>query len=384
MRILMSIHHRIDRSSGAPGVTISLAEALREHGHVVDVISFDNVAAPAAVLRYVYPWFVAMFCLRHRVYDVLDLSSGDGWVLALLSRRKTGRGRPLPRPLIVTRSHGLEHVAHQERMEHWRLGLQKLSWRYPLYHGGFRLWECRISFAHAHAALFLNRDDLRHATGRLGVDGARAVQIRNGIAQCLVERAKLLLDQPGQEMKPRHTAFIGRYSEMKGRSCLRTAMTEILTRHPAARLGLFGVGVAESLVLEDFPPALRTRIQVLGSYENRDLPDLLSPYHILAFPTLTEGFGIAVIEAMACGLVPIVTDTPGPISYIEDGRNGIIVPKRDAPALAREINGLIADPGRWARIRRQALVTAIPYSWHNIALEAEQIYERFRNHAARS
>ena len=384
MRILMFIHHRIDRSSGAPGVTVGLAEALRARGHVVDLISFDNIAAPARLVQYVYPWFVAMFCLRHRDYDVLDLSSGDGWILALLSRSKASRAGSLPRSLIVTRSHGLEHVVHQERIEHWRLGMQVLSWRYPLYHGGFRLWECRTSFACAHAAFFLNRNDLRYAVDRLGVDRARAVQIRNGIAECFVERAKILLDQPAQEPKPRHVAFIGRYSEMKGNRFLRAAMTEILKRHPESRLGLFGVGIAESAVLEDFPRAVQSRIQVLSSYENNDLPELLSSYHILAFPTLTEGFGIAVIEAMACGLVPIVTDTPGPSSYIEDGRNGIMMAKRDPAALEREIEGLIQNPDKWARIRGEALATAVSYSWHNVALEAEQIYERFRKHLVRS
>ncbi len=373
MRVLMSIHHPLDVNSGAPGVTWRLANALRLRGHTVDIVSFERVSAADRFKGYIYPWFIAGFVAKHPHYDVLDLSSGDGWVLSVLPKAWLGN----PKPLIVARSHGLEHVAHQARLEANRSGVLQLSWKYPVYHGGFRLWECGMSFSHANAALFLSSVDQQYAVAHLGVDPSRAIRVRNGIADCFVERARSLLIRKPPFNPPQNIAFIGRYTEMKGRRYLRLAMRALLSKHPKSNLGLFGTMVDRSAVLADFPSELRNRIFVVPTYDNEHLPTLLAGYHVLAFPSLSEGFPAAPLEAMACGLVPVVAATPGPMSYIKSGRNGVVVALHDANALESEITRLIDDPNRWNAMRRDALATAIEHSWDDVASETERIYVQF-------
>jgi glycosyltransferase involved in cell wall biosynthesis len=375
MRILISIHHALDVDSGAPGVTCRLANALRLRGHAVDVLSFDRVPVPvpARFRTYLYPWFVASFVATHAQYDVLDLSSGDGWALSLLPAFFL-RGCS---PVIVARSHGLEHLAHDARLAAARSGAGKLSWKYPIYHGGYRLWECATSFSRAHVALFLNGVDRAYAVERLGVAPHRAVVVKNGIADCFLQTAGWLLTQTSAVNAPRNIAFIGRYTEMKGCVELRTAMRAVLAKYPGSILGLFGTVADAETVIADYPVELRGRIRVLPTYKNEELPRLLSQYDIFAFPSLTEGFAVAPLEAMACGLVPVVTATPGPMSYIDDGRNGLVVPLRDAEALRRAISALLDDPSRWRKLREQALATACGYSWDRVAAETEEIYQRF-------
>jgi glycosyltransferase involved in cell wall biosynthesis len=371
MRILMSIHHSLNADSGAPGATLRLANALRRRGHVVNVFSFERAVFPGKLKGLLYPWLVAAFVASQARYDVLDLSSGDGWILSILPRAFLGRSAPL----LIARSHGLEHVMHEARLEESKASGQKLSWKYPIYHGGFRLWECRISFSHADATLFLNEAHLRYAIEHLGVSPERAIRVRNGIAEHFLERAKALMAATPQSESPQGVAFIGRYEEMKGSRYLGIAMREILAANPSARLGLFGAMIDPSMVLADYPAELRSRIFVMPTYRNEDLPRLLEGYHVLAFPSLSEGFAVAPLEAMACGLVPIVTALSGPTSYVENERNGIVVKTRDANDLERAIAALLSDTSRWNALRRRSLATAAQYSWAAVAAETETIYE---------
>lgn len=371
MRILMSIHHRLDPNSGAPGVTWQLANALRNRGHAVDVLSFDRVPGPERLKGYVYPWFVAGFIAKHPHYDVLDLSSGDGWIFSVLAKTRPRKAAPV----IVARSHGLEHVAHEVRLRANRAGAHRLSWRYRIYHGGFRLWECGMSFSRANAALFLNDVDLQYAVDHLAVGANRAVRVRNGIAQHFIDSANSLLSDNPPSERPRNIAFIGRYTNMKGSRYLRPAMQSILRKHKTATFGLFGTMVNADDVLRDYPSELRDRIFVVPAYKNGDLPRLLATYHVLAFPSLSEGFPAAPLEAMACGIVPVVAASPGPMSYIQNGHNGIVVPVGDANALEEEIQNLLDDGSRWSALRKAGLATALNHSWDNVACDMEKIYE---------
>jgi glycosyltransferase involved in cell wall biosynthesis len=372
MRILISIHHELDSDSGAPGVTCRLADALRRRGHSVDILSFQRIRTPAKLKGLAYPWFVASFLLTHREYDVLDLSSGDGWVFGVL--RKIGGNKM---PLLVARSHGLEHLAHQARVKAHRNAGAALSWKYPIYHGGYRLWECGTSFTHADAALFLNPVDLTYAVERLGVKPQHAACIRNGIAEVFVHRAEALLQAGSTNRKPANVAFIGRYTPMKGSEVLRRAIIPLLSEDSGRKLGLFGTTIDRATILAGFPPELHEQVEVVPRYRNEDLPDLLAGYDVLAFPSLSEGFSIAPLEAMACGLVPVVSATPGPASYLENRCNGVLVPVGDAHMLQDEIAKLFNGPSEWQRLRVGALSTAARFSWDSIAAEAEQLYEAF-------
>lgn len=376
MRILMSVHHEMDWKFSPSAVTFQLADALRSRGHTVDVLSYSSMGLLRGKSQVVtYPLYVASCIAGRREYDVLDLSSGDGWMLTLLPRSLYGN------PLIVARSHGLEHIVHEMHVELHRLGIKKLSWKYPLYHGGLRLWQCRRCFASADVALLLNDAERRYAIEKLGVLDERAALVKNGIGEHFVKRALTLIASPQPERRPQNIAFIGRYTELKGSRYLASAMRAILAAHPASTLGLFGVMTESNAILEHYPAELHDRISVVPSFENAELVELLRPYDILAFPSLVEGFPLAPLEAMACGLVPIVASADGPVSYVKDGRNGIIVPLKDAGALQQAIDKLLVHPNRWRELRRCALETALDYSYVAVASELEALY--ISRHAAK-
>lgn len=70
---------------------------------------------------------------------------------------------------------------HLENLEEARVGNLHLSWKYPIYHGGFRLWEVANSLRGADLSLFGNHRDLEYAVETLGIDAQRVRLFANGI-----------------------------------------------------------------------------------------------------------------------------------------------------------------------------------------------------------
>jgi glycosyltransferase involved in cell wall biosynthesis len=78
----------------------------------------------------------------------------------------------------------------------------------------------------------------------------------------------------------------------------------------------------------------------------RDIPDLFANSNIVVLPSYREGLPKVLIEAAACGRATVTTDVPGCRDAIEPGVSGILVPARDAGALADAIQFLIENPIR--------------------------------------
>jgi glycosyltransferase involved in cell wall biosynthesis len=325
MKILLTIHHHLDPNSGAPGVTWKLGQEYQKLGHEVEYYSFDKLPhLPGMVESMMFPEFLASQILalsQKRAVDVVDASTGDAWVWVKLRRSSNS-------PALVTRSHGLEHIMHLlENLEEARLGKLHLSWKYPLYHGGFRLLEVANSLQDGDLSLFSNHRDVEYGVEKLGVEPGRTGVFANGIPE-----AFLNLDfepTPEAEDSVIRIALVATYIARKGIHHGVPALNKILARYPRVDVNFMGTGCPEAQVYADFEPFVGDRIRVIPRYSHEALPDLLRGHHIKLFPTLSDGFGLALIEAMACGLAPVTTTTPGPMEVVRDGDNGILVPPRD-------------------------------------------------------
>ncbi|MEA3122182.1 MAG: hypothetical protein QOH33_1743 [Paraburkholderia sp.] len=384
MNILLTIHHNLDRNTGAPGVTIKLAEALRARGHAVRVFSHDDVKGVRGRFREIlFPWFVLGHAIAHPEYDVLDMSEGDGWITNFVRRAFSWRRRSLS----VTRSHGMEICAHRVFIEACRAGQLKKSWIYPFYRGSLRLWQCKKSSEWADAVIVLNDSEREFAVSTLGFDEDRIALIDNGIDDIFVSIAREALqcapEKPEAGVVPVVSlAFIGQAIHRKGIDTLAAAATLLSERNRHVTLTVLGTGQSVEATLAFFPSHMHGRVKVIPTFDNAVLPDLLAPCQIFVFPSRFEGFGLAPLEAMACGLVPVVSDIAGPRNYIRNGDNGVRVPPGDAAALSAAVQSLIDQPARWTALQRRARETVLDYSWAAIAERVELLYGRHLSQCA--
>ncbi len=84
---------------------------------------------------------------------------------------------------------------------------------------------------------------------------------------------------------------------------------------------------------------------------------------VLVFPALCDGFGMVAFEAMAQGLPVITTKNAGVSQFIQDGRNGLLVPPADSQALANKMLWCMDNPGKVYQMRKEALKTAKSRGW---------------------
>lgn len=373
MKILLTIHHELDPNAGAPGATWQLGQEYQKLGHEVQYYTFDNLPRrlPGLAKSVIFPEFVARHILalsNKQAVDVVDASTGDAWLWAKMLR-KSGEKRPS----LITRSHGLEHVVHLDQLEESKRGNLRLSWKYPIYHGGFRLWEVANSLRCADLVLLLNRRDAKYAVEQLGVKSERTRIVANGIPEAFLNLT--FEPMPEAENSTIGIAQVGNYIPRKGIHYGTPALNTILAGYPQVKVSFLGTGCPAAEVHADFDPCVRDRILVVPRYTHEMLPTLLRGHQIKLFPSLFEGFSLALTEAMACGLAPVTTATPGSMEIVRDGHDGIVIPPRDSQAITQALERLITNRPYLERLRHNAYTTAQHYSWARIAHDNLSFYE---------
>ncbi len=85
-----------------------------------------------------------------------------------------------------------------------------------------------------------------------------------------------------------------------------------------------------------------------GAKEHSEMPEILTSASIVVLPSYHEGLPKVLLEAAACGKAIIASDIPGCREIVQDGKNGLLVPARDAQNLAKAILSLLNEPAKIA------------------------------------
>jgi glycosyltransferase involved in cell wall biosynthesis len=157
-----------------------------------------------------------------------------------------------------------------------------------------------------------------------------------------------------RKREPGLIVSVGRLSPEKDQLTLVRAMS-LLPTHSHAHLALAGDGPLRTEINELIAAhGLADRVTLLGHVED-PLP-LLQRAEVAVCSSRYEGFGNAIVEALACGTSVVATDCPyGPREILQDGKYGRLVPIGDAAAMAAAIDSALADPGDREMLRARGL-----------------------------
>ncbi len=135
---------------------------------------------------------------------------------------------------------------------------------------------------------------------------------------------------------------VGQLSAEKGQASLAEAWPSVLREHPGATLVLVGDGPERARV-ERLTAQVPERIVLAGFRD--DVPSWLKGLDLYAQPSLAEGLGTSVLDAMGCRL-PVVASRIGGLPEVVGAHTGLLVPPGDPAALADAITALLSDPAR--------------------------------------
>jgi alpha-1,3-rhamnosyl/mannosyltransferase len=115
------------------------------------------------------------------------------------------------------------------------------------------------------------------------------------------------------------------------------------------------------------------RVRFLGHVPDDDLVLLYNAAAVLAHPSRFEGFGLTVLEAMACG-TPVVCSTAASLPEVA-GDAALLVPTDDPEALAAAMDRLLRDTDLCHTLRAAGLARAALFSWDECARKTLAVYE---------
>ena len=146
--------------------------------------------------------------------------------------------------------------------------------------------------------------------------------------------------------------------------------------HPVPQLVLVGKRgwLAEPIVAR--VQAMGTRVRWLGHVAREDLPALLSGARALVMPSLYEGFGFPVLEAMACG-TPVVASNASSLPEVA-GDAALLIDPHDTEALSAALARVLTDPELCQVLRQRGLQRAQHFTWQAAAAKTLQVLESAR------
>jgi glycosyltransferase involved in cell wall biosynthesis len=175
-----------------------------------------------------------------------------------------------------------------------------------------------------------------------------------------------------------YVLYVGRLEPRKNLPRLVDAYEKLVRRSPAApRLVLAGAPGWHWRETEASIRRLGSTVKTLGYVPEVDLPALYAGAVVFLYPSLYEGFGIPVLEALACG-VPTITSSRSATAEVA-GDAAELVDPHDADDIARALSRLLEDPARREELRRRGLARAAEYSWDRTAALTRDSYLRAVN-----
>lgn len=232
---------------------------------------------------------------------------------------------------------------------------------------------------HRQVACFICASELiRRMIASDGIPDDRAVTVHEGIDLQHVAAAPPI--DPHQEFWLPHGApVVGNVAALvphKGQRHLIAAAALVLREAPDARFIIAGEGeLREALERQIRDLHLEKHVFLAGFR-----PDVLSlhkGFDLFVMPSVTEGLGTSLLDAMACGKAVVATSAGGIPEVVVDGETGLLVPPRDDRALAGAIVTLLANPDRRAAMGRAGLARVRQrFSAERMVAETLGVYER--------
>ncbi len=356
MKILLLSHAPNNITFGASRVYRELHEGLSAKGHSVrtwhkeDFQPWRLRAAQQVVDRLLLPEFMAwrVRAEAQSGYDVVMASSGTGYALFRSMRSRKNR------PLFVNHSHGLWVFDSQARIDEHLTGRAPLPLLYRnlvVATGPIKgAWDARAS-RYADLTVVQNDRDYDFLM-RSGLALDRLVKIPPGIHPEILAASGAA--PPPAARAASSLLWLGTWDTRKGAEALPVAFDLILAQVPEATLTIAGTHRPETEIRRCFSAAAAERLRIIPTISS--IPDQareFARHAIFLFPSLSEGYGLALVEAMALGLAAVTTLTGVGADALCHRETAMIVPPANAVHLARAVVALIRDDALRHRIATQ-------------------------------
>lgn len=323
MKVLMTYHGNYEPNSGAAGIMVKIGNNLQKLGLEIDYYTYSNLPSSwhHQFSHFVFPFYVNNYINKNpNKWDIVDCCTGDTWVFGTFKNYQT-------KPKIVLRSSGLEHMWYESLIN----AGEKFSWKGKLVWGNINLRLVEISLKTANHILAVNHTEKDFLINEFSIPESKISVIYRALSEYF---RHLPPYNPPSEFK---ILYVSTWLKRKGVNYLLQALEKLADTNIDFTVSLVGVKTDENEIRKEFSPQLNSKVKIIHSLPNNQLPEVYRNHSVFVFPSLYEGFPNVVTEAMATGL-PVITTTAGAAKeLVVDKVNGIVIPYQDSEAIYQSL-----------------------------------------------
>jgi len=231
---------------------------------------------------------------------------------------------------------------------------------------------------HAGAIITDSRNTKADLVNLFGVAEERVRVIHLGISDTFrpIEAARIEQFRKRHDLAAPYLLFVGNVKPHKNIATLLRAFSDVRVRYPELRLVFVGGKCLEDQALDQLARDLGITafIRDLGRISEEDVLGAYNAAEMLVFPSLYEGFGFPVLEAMACG-VPTVVSNGGSLPEVT-GDASIVCDPLDSDSFVAAIETLLTDSARRTKLINLGRDRIHHFSWQKTATETLKVYEQ--------
>ena len=357
MKVIVSVGGRFH----APHI----AEALQKRGYLKKIITTSNIAGIYPILiktipiaeyvgygikmipgsQKILPWNL----IKDNLFDYLASFNVDKCDIfhgfsnySLLSLRKA---RKYSAKIIIER--GSSHILTQNRL------LVEEYEKYNIKHTPIHKWIIYKQLKEYEEADYVSipSDFVRQSFLDHGFEEEKLIQNPYGVD---LEKFRYI---PKNDDVFR-MIFVGITSFQKGIQYLLEAVNQLNLKN--SELILIG-GIENQF--KDILKKYKGKFKYLGSIDHNELVNYYSNSSVYVHPSIQDGSGMVVTEAMACGLPVIISENTGAKDCVRNGKDGFIIPIRDVKTLKQKIQYFYDNPEERERMGKNAREQAMKYTW---------------------
>ena len=366
MKILsLSASVFLDPHLGSGKTRLHWTNGLKELGHEVDILQPSDVELwPGLKKARRYRIAVGTFLKARKLinknrYDLVEFYGDDYWLL-LWWLKKIKRNPPLL-------------VAHVDGLELYDREKERRFWGKP---AGMKKWLLRfnenlsaMNFRLADKFVCGCEDELNYVTREKLFSPDNAACVSPGIDD---EYHQI----PFAQEKAKNIIFFGSWIDRKGVRIIPEVIAPVLEKHPDFCFEVFGAWSSRELILSGFRESLHPRIQIYNKLPVNDLIGKLRHSSIFFFPTYSEGFGLATLEAMSCSIAVVTTPT-GIGCNLKNNVEAKICGFDEAGEMYSAIDNIISDQSLRATIAYNGFRFAKNFTWKKQVMLLEEKYQQW-------
>lgn len=371
MKILAFSNCDLVLSQGSGYVIINYARGLSQRGHDVVLVApgetmlWPRVGKARSFRLALGLWRKAPRFIRAARPDLVEFWGAEGgWAVRRL-RRSTRRQFKM-----VARSNGIESFVAETLANH---GVPNTATGAPRrwYQGGLPVPRNDV-FRWADAIITVSEAEAVYARECCFQPDDRVLGIDNALPS-------EFLEQPFERERPKTIGYCGSWLARKGVEFMAAALSAVLREHPDWTLHLVGVG-AGFRAERHFSPEVLAQVKVTGFVVDKgELRNVYRTWSIALQPSIYESFGLAAVEAMACGCALVSTPT-GFAASLRD-RSEVWLVRPEAAALSEALRLLIVKGDLRSAIAERGQASVQRLQWACNVERLEAFYRRLTSPA---